>query len=75
MYGIGHNQGPALNKNIEALQSGMKFRLQITTSRLQPVAPEFAATKAQATRRRKELTECGYRVHVFAITEAGGLTA
>lgn len=62
------------NMNAEALARGMKIHLSITAANLGRSAPEFAASKADARRRRRQLQEVGYRVTLFEITPSGGLS-
>ena len=73
MASLGHNL--PRNRNLLAYEEGMRVRLEISTARLMWSEPEFARTKAEAKRRRKQLQEAGYRVHIFEITPSGGLSA
>jgi hypothetical protein len=64
-----------LNANTDAWADGYRFRLELFGCRgMRMSAPEFARTKAEASRRRKELLETGgVRATIFALTEDGGL--
>lgn len=62
-----------MNQNILAYERGMRFHLAIFSANMMRSAPEFAVTKAQANRRRKELRNAGYSVTIFAITPDGNL--
>lgn len=63
-----------MNQNLVALSNGKTHRLEISAANLMRGSPEFVASKAEATRRRKELQSAGYRVTIFRITETGGLS-
>jgi hypothetical protein len=63
------------NVNLEALAQGKAIHIGITAANLARSVPEFATTKAEARKRRRELEAVGYRVHLFEITPAGGLSA
>ena len=62
------------NPNTDAWADGYRFRLDLWGVNLCRLTPEFAKTKAEANRRRKELREvAGVQAKVFALTEDGGL--
>lgn len=59
--------------NLEALNAGYNYRLEVSTANLMRSAARFAITLTEAKRIKKELAEVGYRVTIFAITNDGGL--
>lgn len=63
------------NSNTDAFADGFRYRLELFGAAMLRMTPEFARTKAEATRRRKELANSGIQARAFEITEDGGLRA
>ena len=61
------------NQNTDAFADGKRFRLEMTGVNICRLTPEFMNTKAEATRRRREVQNLGIVARIFAITEDGGL--